>query len=104
MSLKHLIALADKLILHDPRVPNEYMVMFADDVTDVCGESHALAARYGGQVLDVWGAGLHGCVLRIPDARARLLAGEGSVCYVEQNAISHVARLGSSLGRPASGR
>lgn len=59
--------------------------------------ANRLAARYGGTVVQVFGAALAGFEVRLPERAARRLAADPSVSYVEQNRTVPVTTLSSGV-------
>ena len=49
-------------------IPNQYIVVLEDFVTDTPGAARALAAVHHGQVGYVYGAALRGFSIRLPEA------------------------------------
>jgi aqualysin 1 len=68
-------------------VPNQYIVVLEDFVTDVPGAAHALATVHGGLVGHVYEAALRGFSIRLPQGAAEALARDSYVKYVEEDGV-----------------
>lgn len=88
-------ALAQKLARGAP-IPDQYIVVLKDgkggallgQLTDRLPKlADELTARYGGQVLFIYGTALNGYLARLNPEQARALAKSPSVKYVEQDSI-----------------
>ena len=72
-------------------IPNEYIVVFADDVTHADLVAAGLAAKYRFTPRDVWsGSGFSGFSATLKPSVVAALRCEAAVKYIEQNAIIHV--------------
>ncbi len=66
-------------------IDGQYIVVFKSDVSDVDGESNALATKHGGKVKHTYKSALKGMALELSDAKVEALRAEPSVAYVEQD-------------------
>lgn len=66
-------------------VPNQYMVIFKDHVTDVRGLADGLARANGASILTLWETGLRGFVINLPSKAVDALRVNPDVAYVEQD-------------------
>lgn len=71
----------------DLRVPDSYIVVFKDDVTDVAGLSDRLATQVGGRVQYRYLHTIKGFSLRVPEAALNGLLNNPNVAYIEQDQI-----------------
>ena len=69
------------------RIPNQYIVVFADDVTDVPGLTQRLAAQHGGAVRYTYTSALKGFAASMSAQAAAALANNPNVAYVEQDQV-----------------
>lgn len=75
--------------LRPERIPNQYIVVFRDDVQDPRGLARALAAANGFQLRHVYGSALKGFSATMPPGLAQVLAGDPDVVSVEQDLVAH---------------
>ena len=68
-------------------IPNQYIVVLEDFVTDIPGSARALAAVHHGQVGFVYDAALKGFSIRLPAAAAEALARDPYVKMVEEDGV-----------------
>jgi len=68
-------------------IPDQYIVVFRNDVRDVKSTARALALKHGGKLKHTYSAALKGMALELPDARASALWQDPAVAYVEQNQV-----------------
>ena len=68
-------------------IPGEYLVWFMAGVEDQEGTARALAAKYHGSVMNMFGNWWF--AVRIADSDAPAFAQEPVVCFVEQNGYAH---------------
>jgi aqualysin 1 len=81
------------------RVPDSYIVVFKEGVAARPGAAGLsvsqvgvdMAVQYGGTVTFFYEHALRGIAIRMPEAAARLLAGDPRVAYVEQDGVISVA-------------
>jgi subtilisin family serine protease len=69
------------------RIPNSYIVVFNDDVTDVPGLARAMAQAHGGSLRFTYEHVLKGFAIELPDQAAAALARNPNVAYVEQDQV-----------------
>ena len=67
------------------RIPNEYIVVFNDDVSDIPGLTKQLAAQVGGNVRFTYTAVLKGFAATMSAQAAEALSHNPNVAYVEQD-------------------
>ena len=77
-------------------VPDEYIVVFKGNVSDVPGLARQLVASHGGQLLNVYTAALKGFALRAPAAAISRLKSVPTIDYIEPN--QYVYAVGEQLG------
>jgi subtilisin family serine protease len=89
----------------DGVVPNSFVVALRDSATlstsGVNSSAHALAGRYGGRVGRVYQHALHGFEVSLSEAKARQLAADPVVAYVQRNGIYRIA--GTQTNPPSWG-
>jgi len=79
------------LLLHpETAVPEQYIVVFLDSVSDIPGTANLLATKYSGKILFIYDTALHGFAIAVSDAAAVGLSNEPTVCWVEQDVYGHV--------------
>jgi subtilisin family serine protease len=69
------------------KIPDQYIVVFADDVTDVPGLTQRLAAQHGGAVRYTYTSALKGFAASMSAQAAAALANNPNVAYVEQDQV-----------------
>ena len=81
-------------------IPDQYIVVFNDDVDDPAGRGRAIAAQHGGEVLYTYTSAIKGFAVRLPAAAAVGLARNPNVAYVEQDQVMHadVTQSGATWG------
>jgi aqualysin 1 len=86
-------------------VRGEYVVVLNDDPTQQSGASvaAALAQRYGGTVLRLYGHALNGYAARMSAAQAAAVSKDGRVAYVEQSAYYRSVQAGDAAVVSAAG-
>lgn len=67
-------------------IPNQYIVVFKDDVAQPAALAAQLARQSGGQLVHVYGAALKGFAARLSAAAVSALAKNPNVAYIEQDA------------------
>ena len=76
----------------DKRIPNQYIVVLKDDITDVDGEAVRLTRDFGGDRAGgyTYHAALKGFSVRMPEEQAARLAGDPRVAFVEEDGVVHM--------------
>src|ERR1044072_2409954 len=76
----------------DKRIPNQYIVVLKDDITDVDGEAVRLTRDFGGDRAGGYNyhAALKGCSVQMPEEQAARLAGDPRVAFVEEDGVVHM--------------
>ncbi|HVF41274.1 MAG TPA: S8 family serine peptidase [Gemmatimonadaceae bacterium] len=69
------------------RIPEQYIVVFNQDVDDVPGRARGLAAAHGAAVNFTYQSSIKGFAGRMSEVAAARLASDPSVAYVEQDAV-----------------
>lgn len=69
----------------DDRIPDEYIVVFNDDVADVAGRASALAHANGGNVHFTYSSALKGFSAHMSAQAANAILNDPNVAYVEQD-------------------
>jgi subtilisin family serine protease len=83
------VALAQARPPDGARVPERYIVVLNDAVSDPGRAANSLARRYGLGVGFVYGHALKGFSATIPEARLDAVRSEGRVAYVEHDRTAH---------------
>jgi aqualysin 1 len=86
---------ASKAAQAGQKIPDQYVVVFKDDVRDAPGLAKQLAAAHGGTVLYTYQHAIKGFSVRIPAAAAAALARNPNVKYVEQDERVQAVQVGS---------
>lgn len=68
-------------------IPNQYIIVFNDEVTDPAGLGRALAAQQSAELLFTYTSAVKGFAARMPGASAAALARNPNVQYVEQDQV-----------------
>ena len=68
-------------------IAGQYIVLFADNESDVSGRATRIASNHGGKVTHLYRSALKGMALQLPDAAAAGLAAEPGVVSVEQDQV-----------------
>ncbi|HEX6372578.1 MAG TPA: S8 family peptidase [Longimicrobium sp.] len=76
-------------------IPDQYVVVFKDDVKDAPGLARQLAAAHGGTVGHTYQHAIKGFSVRLPAAAAAALARNPNVKYVEQDQRVQAVQVGS---------
>jgi subtilisin family serine protease len=76
-------------------IPDQYVVVFKDDVRDAPGLARQLAAAHGGSVKHTYQHAIKGFAARLSPAAASALARNPNVKYVEQDQRVQVSQVGS---------
>ncbi len=79
-------------------IPNQYIVVLNDEITEVASASQSLAATYGGQVGFVYEHALKGFSLQTTETNAIALSNDSSVDYVVEDGVASVS--GTQLNPP----
>ena len=66
-------------------VPNRYIVVFKDQVTDVAGEARREIAAHGGQHLYTYEHALKGYAANLPSAAVAALRNDTNIAFIEQD-------------------
>lgn len=72
-------------------IPDEYIVVLRDSVTDVSGRAKALVAAHGGKLRYTYSAAIKGFATHLPSAALSALASDPSVAHVEADQAVHAA-------------
>jgi subtilisin family serine protease len=86
---------ASKAAQAGQKIPDQYVVVFNDDVRDAPGLARQLSAAHGGTVLYTYQHAIKGFSVRIPAAAAAALARNPNVKYVEQDQRVQAVQVGS---------
>lgn len=81
-----------------PKVPGEYIVVFADGVADPAGLSGTLVSAHGGTLRFVYTNALRGFAATLPDAAVQALSRNPLVAYVEADQVYSVGATQSMDG------
>src|SRR3982074_839604 len=81
-------------------IPNSYIVVFEDRVTDVGGTILELTNLHRGQAKHVYDKALKGFAVELPEAAALALAADPRVKYVEEDSLvtADVTQSGATWG------
>ena len=81
-------------------IPNQYIVVLNDDVTDVTGAAAGLARAHGASIRFTYTSVLKGFAATMTSAAAEALARNPQVSYVEQDQLMHAStdQLGATWG------
>jgi subtilisin family serine protease len=77
------------------RIPDEYIVVFTDDVSDAPGRAKALANAHGGNVHFTYTGALKGFSAHMSAQAAAAIENDPNVAYVEQDQTIEAASLAS---------
>ena len=72
-------------------IPDQYIVVFREDVDDAPAKANNLASRHGARLEFIYGKALKGFSGKMSAAAASELANDPSVAYVEQDQEVHLA-------------
>ena len=93
-------------IIHagDDRVPDQYIVVFRDDVLpdQVADLANVLGTLYGFQPEKVWSNAVKGMFAKMTEAQAEAVSGDPFVKYVEENARWHLSANQQTYADPRS--
>lgn len=78
------------------RIPDEYIVVFNDDVSDAAGQAKALVSARGGSVHFVYSGALHGFSAHMSAQAAAAIENDPNVAYVEQDQTLAAAGMAST--------
>lgn len=79
-------------------IPDQYIVVFKDNITDSPGHARRLAAQYGTTVQHAYGRALKGFAGRMSAAAAGRLRGDPTVAYVEQDQVMTADAIQTQTG------
>ena len=76
----------------DKRIPNQYIVVLKNNITDVDGEAVRLTRDFGGDRAGgyTYHDALKGFSVRMPEEQAAKLAGDPRVAFVEEDGVVHM--------------
>lgn len=77
-------------------IPNQYIVVFDESVTDPAGLGRAMAAQSGAELLYTYTSALKGFAAKMPAATAAALARNPNVEYVEQDQVMRASATQSN--------
>src|SRR4051812_4261616 len=82
------------------QIPDEYIVVFRDDVSDVSGRSQALLKAHGGSLHSTYSRALKGFSARMSAQAAEAIENDPNVLFVEQDQVATVAstQVGAAWG------
>jgi len=72
-------------------IPDQYIVVFRDSVSDVSGRAKALVAAHGGSLRFTYTSALRGFAARLPAAALSAIANNPSVAHVEADGVVRVS-------------
>ncbi len=73
------------------RIPNSYIVVFKEDVTDVAGETDKLAKQIGGKANYIYQHALKGFAIKVPEAAIRGLLNNPRIAYIEEDQVMRIS-------------
>jgi subtilisin family serine protease len=76
-------------------IPDQYIVVFKNDVGDAPGLARQLAASHGGRLHHTYQHAIKGFAATLPEAAANALRHNPNVAYVEQDRIATTQQVGS---------
>jgi len=82
------------------RIPDEYIVVFTDDVSDVGGRANALAKANGASVHFTYSSALKGFSAHMSAQAAEAILNDPNVAFVEQDQEASLASSGSQSSAP----
>jgi subtilisin family serine protease len=72
-------------------VPDSFVVVLKTGGSDVAGSARTLTGRYGGAVTHTYTKALRGFAVQVSEARAKKLAADPAVEYVERNGVVRIS-------------